>query len=139
MSDYDDNLSEIELQIQRHQRHPTKYLFSDAGKKRQRIADFQINILDNIDDAELKTVMKSYVRQNFENVRRAIMVVGFKDALKDETEYCRDSDFLYRLKPYPENIILKLIIYEYLFALFDEDITFENLENIQNYLDKIFG
>ena len=82
--------------------------------------------------------MKSYVRQNYGNVRMAILYAPFKDGLMNEIEHTKNSDFFYRSKPYPENILLKLIIYEYVLALIGDNIDYIELEDIHKYLDEIF-
>lgn len=130
--------SKIELQIQWFESHRERLLFSDADELDKRTKDMQTSIFDNVEDKELKTVMRSYVRQNCGNVRTAFLNAVFKHALQNEIEYSKDRDFFYRQKPYPENIILKLIVYEYFLALSGDNFIYVELEDIHQYLDEVF-
>ena len=82
--------------------------------------------------------MSAYVRQNFGNIRKAILWVGFQDQFKHTFAYMKRTAFIYKNKPYNENKILKLIFYEFLKYLIGNYSTYLDIDTIKQYLNEIF-
>ena len=105
--------SNIEQKLQFLTRY-CRWPFSDADKLQTNIKNVISKVIDNADDAVLKPVMKSYIRNRWGEFRTGVLFLGFKKGLDVELSYTKYSCFKFRNKMYPDNTLLKLILYEFL-------------------------
>ena len=105
-----------------------------------------IKIIDKTDD-NLKTVMKSFVRNS--RLRNWILFcinnignrnkILHNDYLDTEIDMLKDETFEYFNKSYNSNILMKMILHEYLCETIGDDCIIIDIEDIQKYLDNIFN
>ena len=133
------DFSNMELKLQCLSSYCPRNISLDSGRLQARIKDVNTKVIDNVEDDELRTVMKSFVRQGWGVFREGVLFIGHKETLKDKLSYTKHADFKYRNKLYPMNIILKLIIYEYLIYVIDDYFDYIEIQEVQYYLDDIFN
>ena len=133
----DPDYSDIELRLQCISRLPLG-IHLDAGKLQNRIKDVNTHIFDNVDDDNLRPVMKSFIRKNWGDFRMGVVYLGFKKDLEKEFAYTKHTMFQYRKRMYPINILLKIILYEYLMYQLRDFIDYVEISYIQQYLDDVF-
>lgn len=140
----DTSFSKVELQIQffvEHNKIPFTLARTNPLKKKE-----LIKIIDKIDD-NLKTVMKSFVRNSrFRNwILFFINNVGNRnkilhdDYLDTEIDMLKDETFEYFNKSYNSNILMKMILHEYLCEIIRDDFLYIDIGDVQEYLDNIFN
>ena len=64
-------------------------------------------------------------------------VIGNQKMLKEATCHYKEERFPYYNSLYRDDLLVKMIIYEYVLELIGNDIYYMELEDLHNYLDEI--
>lgn len=110
--------------------------------KPQHEMDTLIKIIDN-SDKTLINVLKSFARNkngvlDYDIIWSLHYKISYKNSLIEKYQNLKTQTYFYRKKPYPENILMKMIFYEFILVMIGDDIHYIELEDIHQYLDDIF-
>ena len=129
--------SKIELQLKFFTIYNTPP-FHKSDPQKIKIQKLQDIIMRNADN-DLKKVMVSFMKISFWVFRtETIPHIDNKNRLKKTAEVFKTMSFPYYNKVYPDKILIKLILYEYILELVGDDMVYMELEDIHKYLDDIF-
>ena len=100
------------------------------------------SILDNV-GKPFKYVLKSFAfaKGDFDELDIICTLhckISYKRELRELYHNVKTQTYLYRRKPYPQNILMKMIFYEYILAMIGDDIHYFEIEDIKQYLVDIF-
>ena len=112
--------------------------FNKSDLQKVKFQKLQDVIVRNADD-DSKKVMVSFMKIAFWSFRtETIPYIDSKKEPKKIAKRHQNQYYPYYKKEYPDNILIKLILYEYILELVGGDIMYMELEDIHEYLDEIF-
>ena len=99
-------------------------------------------ILENADKPYIH-VLKSFAYENGSFHELDIICslhckISYKSELIKLYHNLKTKTYLYRRKPYPQNILMKKIFYEYILAMIGDEMYYFEMKDINQYLDDIF-
>ena len=138
-----EHLSKIEKQIQYFRR--TRFsAFNEYGRSKNREMKALIHIIE-ISNNPFKNVLKSYVRNCYRillyDFCKIIHMLYDKEWLKEYISTCTNIltiKYSWYRKTYPDKMLFKLLVYEYLNNLIFLDKKYINNDELKIYLNDVF-
>ena len=122
---------------------PIAYRIYPASKFKDNLKDF-IEIIDR-SSCSNKQVLKSYIkkcfRTSFLDFLQLINLIHNKDIVKDYIRHKTNiliMNYSYYKKSYPDRMLCKNLMYEYLLYLMGRDKVYIDIDGLNKYLDDVF-